>query len=281
MEILEDINRKKPEGPIYHYTSIEDILGIIESLTLWASKIQYLNDEKEFRYALELLDSRLIKSLNPSDTRVRKFMEKLNLTIYGFRNVNVFVCGFSEIGDLLSQWRGYCPPGKGYCIGFRYEHLEKQLEKQNCRLLPCLYDREKQLQLIDEFILRNKVIIDEIYHANDDRLVGLSYLLIDNFMEIAPIIKHHSFSEEQEWRIITKGYWSDINIKFRAGKSTIIPYYEFNLANNFDEFNFEEIIIGPTPHQELSRNSIHGFLFSKKMSINYKIRSSEIPYRDW
>jgi hypothetical protein len=30
-----------------------------------------------------------------------------------------FVSSFSERGDQLSQWRAYCPGGKGYSLGFR------------------------------------------------------------------------------------------------------------------------------------------------------------------
>ena len=40
---------------LYHYTSQEGLLGILSSKTLWATRIQYLNDSTEFAYTLALL----------------------------------------------------------------------------------------------------------------------------------------------------------------------------------------------------------------------------------
>jgi hypothetical protein len=40
---------------LYHYTSQSGLLGILSAKTLWATRIQYLNDSTEFAYALGLL----------------------------------------------------------------------------------------------------------------------------------------------------------------------------------------------------------------------------------
>src|SRR6266568_442547 len=40
---------------LYHYTSQEGLLGILSSKTLWATRIQSLNDSTEFAYTLALL----------------------------------------------------------------------------------------------------------------------------------------------------------------------------------------------------------------------------------
>ncbi len=55
-----------PEELLYHYTTIEGLLGIVESGSLRASHIRYLNDQTEFKNAFEhdYLDV-LIKSLEP------------------------------------------------------------------------------------------------------------------------------------------------------------------------------------------------------------------------
>ena len=46
---------------IYHYTSPEGILGIIESNSLWATDINYLNDSSELRYIYGLVE-RIVKA---------------------------------------------------------------------------------------------------------------------------------------------------------------------------------------------------------------------------
>jgi hypothetical protein len=39
---------EEPTGIHYHYTDQRGILGIIESQTIWASHVRYLNDSSEF-----------------------------------------------------------------------------------------------------------------------------------------------------------------------------------------------------------------------------------------
>lgn len=40
---------------LYHYTSQAGLLGITASRSVWASKIHYLNDGKEFALSVELV----------------------------------------------------------------------------------------------------------------------------------------------------------------------------------------------------------------------------------
>jgi hypothetical protein len=107
---------------------------------------------------------------------------------------------------------------------------------------------------------------------------------LSNFAEIAPILKHPSFKEEKEWRLISPliNSFND-NVKFRTGKSMIIPYIEFSLADENNKIDFEEIIIGPTPHLELSKMSTQLLLVKSGFDENdsKKVKISKIPYRDW
>lgn len=43
--------------PLYHYTGIGSLLGIITSESLWASSISYMNDSKEIIHACETLNN--------------------------------------------------------------------------------------------------------------------------------------------------------------------------------------------------------------------------------
>lgn len=50
---MEQVSRRG----LWHYTTVAGIAGILRSKQLWASKIQYLNDGKEFLHAFELRES--------------------------------------------------------------------------------------------------------------------------------------------------------------------------------------------------------------------------------
>ncbi|GAF99954.1 unnamed protein product, partial [marine sediment metagenome] len=40
---------------VYHYTSLEGLIGIINSQRIWATDILYLNDASEFKYSKNIL----------------------------------------------------------------------------------------------------------------------------------------------------------------------------------------------------------------------------------
>ena len=55
---------------LYHYTSQTGLKGMLNKKTIWASKIHYLNDSKEFALALKLARNELTERINaaPSPT---------------------------------------------------------------------------------------------------------------------------------------------------------------------------------------------------------------------
>ncbi len=45
---------EEPPSILYHYTTQKGLLGIIQSKTIWATDILYLNDTMELKYAVDL-----------------------------------------------------------------------------------------------------------------------------------------------------------------------------------------------------------------------------------
>jgi hypothetical protein len=43
------VNPPKPAGLLYHYTDLRGLLGILESGSIWATHIRFLNDLSESR----------------------------------------------------------------------------------------------------------------------------------------------------------------------------------------------------------------------------------------
>src|SRR5688500_426450 len=111
---------------LYHYTSQLGLIGMLNKKTIWASKIHYLNDSKEFALALELARDELDRRIKAATSKVDcSRLELLRDTIYTFEytieGVNTCVCCFSKRGDALSQWRGYGGGDAGFSVGFTRE----------------------------------------------------------------------------------------------------------------------------------------------------------------
>lgn len=282
MDFIDDLYNKRPNHLLYHYTSQAGLLGILLKKEIWASKVHYLNDSEEFRYAYKRLKDRLKKRKGEPFDEIPRWVEN--------EYVNIFVCSFTKEGDLLSQWRAYCPPGGGYGIGFKSKYLCSCAEHGQFELGKCIYDQKIQDGLIDDLLDRTL----EYYKKNGaSGWEGMSGPMKVQFYRLACLFKHRTFYEEQEWRLVSPAkpliqYCND-RVSFREGKSMIVPFYGLPLIGGKDSdcVQVSEIIIGPTPHPELARHSIWGILSKidsqliTDLLLEEKVRNSQIPYRAW
>lgn len=101
------------------------------------------------------------------------------------------------------------------------------------------------------------------------------------------LLKHPSFKEEREWRIIYHDrhafnehplYGS--SIQFREGKSTLIPYIKVPLATGDDRVRLTKVIISPGPQPELAKIACQAFI-KRNASWEAVVENSEIPFRNW
>lgn len=146
---------------LYHYTTFEGLLGILNTRSLWATNYKFLNDTSELNLFLneklpEVFRETIYKKYkqffdeNPekfeefksktrkdlwdvclfeSQSLIRSFMSPLNEQIY-----ICSLCGdnqddFTNKNGLLSQWRAYGKNG-GFAIVLNTKEMETILEKE-------------------------------------------------------------------------------------------------------------------------------------------------------
>lgn len=288
MATFDSIKQRQPSDILYHYTTQEGLLGIITTGEIWCTKIHYLSDASEFSLALEMSREHLRQRLESTDSAEEG--DKINFLlkqIDSIELINVCVCSFSEKGDLLSQWRAYCEERSGFSIGFGTEALKSIAKKADFFLAPCIYDPETQKELISDLI-DSKLEKDFSIggwksHPNKPRtFVALpqDHEFALKLTTLAPIIKHESFSEEKEWRLISKAIPFQ-NLGFRHGLSMVTPYFRLNINTDGKFQVIKKVIVGPTPHIDLSLNSTRALLGSKDILQNIDVEVSTIPYRNW
>jgi hypothetical protein len=281
---------------LYHYTDVHGFKGIVESRELWATHIQYLNDTQEYHYA-EDLANRVINewyraSAEPAEHAI---LSRLRFYPVLSMKVRLYVCmaSFSEVGDALSQWRGYCPNGAGYSLGFVTQDLLGEAAKQGFSLARCLYDEESQREAITQALeaMRQLALWIRALERPGDRLMyrRLMRAWWDMFAPLAPTIKHQAFRDEQEWRLISAPVpFEDARWRVRAGRSMLIPYLPITLALSSAALPIQDLVVGPTPHMELAMMAA-GVLLGPKLEPGpisapmprqpAEIRSSRVPYR--
>lgn len=284
---LKILNRRNP-STLFHYTTPSGLLGISNSKNIWATDIRFLNDKKEFQHSLDITHSIVDELFKVNDKPEKleginyEFIEYLRFTLRRTWSPEVYVASFTEEGDLLSQWRGYCPKG-GFSIGFYFDSLFQVAQKHDSDLLPCVYDFKIQNQILEELLLLHSKKYDEALKDNNqtdsDKLAKtISTDFILSLFALAPMLKHESFKEEKEWRIVSSRLRVMPEIKFRANESNIIPYIEMSLCQSEEEINFKKIFLGPSSSNQFSKKSVMQLL-KKNRIPEHAIRLSMTPYR--
>jgi hypothetical protein len=285
---------KKPKRLLFHYTTIDGLIGIFRDKKIWATSVSHLNDKKElaiaadmFRYAIAELETRL--ELPPERAMLpleyepdprRKFLDALKRFPDIGPESSTFVCSFSEEGDQLSQWRGYTTGGYGFSIGFDYSRLEKHVDRQKLILAQCIYEPAMQRECIEEFVKEEiEPQFRDLTSGNMSRRIAECLVPL---LHVLPVLKHASFKEEKEWRLISSLH-SNRQMKLRAGRMTLIPYHEFELTDPSDKKDtlpIGMICVGPSPNSAESVIAINALLEQEGLSESVEVRPSVIPYRE-
>jgi hypothetical protein len=281
----------KTEGVLYHYTSHDTLYNIVESETLRASHVYYMNDSNEIKYAIDnfIKEVKERESLS-GNAEETSFLQQFPVWLQNMRNNPHYIFSFSlsEKGNLLSQWRAYTPHGTGVSIGFNHSDIEMFASENELRLVQCIYNTKCQKSLLSavlDYVLKEfegaKSGIDtsrgpagQEYHMYLNRFSGY---LLGEFIKI----KDPAFHEECEWRLESKFYesYADQDIQFRSGKTTLVPYVNFKIKDIRAAGGlFEQVYIGPSPNFELAYPAICAYL-SNKGACSMKLNSQQ-PYRE-
>ena len=255
---------------LYHYTTLEGLLGIIRDKEIWASSIWHLNDTSEFAYTLDLVRGELKDGCFKKHKCRDAILQKLDLITQMYK-LRRYVTSFSEDDDLLSQWRAYGGKGGGFTIGFNVRRLRQAGATPEYQLKKCIYEREEQLEILEKGT-----------HDCAEKPDPVDAFLACAF-ENATIFKDKSFHEESEWRLISPpdSEFSDKPPETRypetrAGRYMLIPYRKFPYPKD----SLVRVKIGPTPHPDQSKLSVETLLQTKGFN-NVEIQYSTIPFRNW
>lgn len=277
---------------VYHYTSVSGLQGIIGTGRIWATHMYYLNDTTEITYAVDVFH-RCLQEIHSFHGRriIDKFVNGIRERIARKPLPKIFAASFSAKRDALSQWRGYGQAGNSYCLGFNSFRLLAGTQA-NGVILNVIYSPEIQYDLIS-CAIRHSL---DFYLQNASRPFWNDAFFFESFhyfvMMFLPIIKHPSFHEEEEVRII----WNEdmlerinMDISFRSGAGLLIPFVEFSLEDNSDLsrrpqplYSLDEILIGPHAYSQLAMQSLRWYLDRRlppELAQNIRLTRTSIPYR--
>ena len=289
---------------LYHYTSLNGILGILQSRSIWATHASYLNDASEFFHGLKFA-KQVAGGIFMEDDYLAPFGWAVRHGLEAVFADDLFVASFSEKADLLSMWRGYCPAGAGLCLGIDFEQLKSFCSSKGYRLEQCIYEHGQQIQQVESLVNQcferfpKPTIARNDYEKLDSRGrvdVGMSYRLrtsegtekpqtdaaVDwlcaEISKLAPLFKNEGFHEESEWRVVAKKPFE--SVRFRATQSYLVPYVELGVFDEAIGVALREVIIGPNPNQLRCESSIKMLLGSCGLG-GVEVKTSPLPFNSW
>lgn len=256
------------DAPLYHYTSANGLMGIIEKggLKFWFSNANYLNDTSEGKDILDLYKQtcdqlrnakeispdfyQFVYQIEPKQTMLHKVSDRT----YEIRECDMYMCCFSQQEDSLPMWNYYVKDSKyqGYNIGISVTSF-----KQNSEIdwVEVIYSDELKMKKIKKFLLGISGFYGRAEQAN-----------IKNCVEVMQerwqyVFKSHYFEHEKEVRAILKVPKTQSDqypLKFHINSGILIPHVEYC----FSGARAQQITIGPLIEGETAKKSIAEYLVS-------------------
>jgi Protein of unknown function (DUF2971) len=301
LNILKDEPPRMVDAPVlHHYTDAFGVHGIITANCLWATATQFSNDSSEIDYAASIAVEIIHRTWEKK--KISNSWEQL-LAAHLIRLFSSplhtfgqpFIVSFCEDGDLLSQWRGY-GQGSGFSLAFR-SLCQRQTVRLFCKngfrtmLKKVIYEADKQRDrlrfILNRFIkLVNGFPFSPTSTNGQAAHVELSLLLILEMTDWACTVKHMSFSEEKEWRIITYPRGATLvgasppnyaGVLVRPTPRLLLPYMVFEPSSR-KRLPLLEIRCGPSPYQEQSARAMK-ILLRNHGYDDLTISLSQVPLR--
>jgi hypothetical protein len=273
-------------SPLYHYTSVDVLQKIYESRKLYATHASYLSDGTEIRLGLQvlldLIDDRLPEIRGRESELLALLRERVHAQALSFPPV--FLLCFSEHRNLLSQWRGYTPLGRGVCIGFKHNLMIERAQRAGWQWLSCSYGVTSHRAWMSAYLtrfLREALAVQDTFSAFDATEQVWNNTDRDLFV-CAAHVKDSAFSEEREWRLVSPPIMTQAqSVKFRVGRHSLVPYIEFDLVDSEQPvLPLHEIVVGPTPNPRAAEHAIMGMQLSVRRSDHTRAEPCNIPYRE-
>ncbi len=218
LEILKDEPSRVADAPVlHHYTDAFGAAGIISTHALWATAAQFSNDLSEIEYAASIGQEVIRETWKGMQNRSpwEAVLDGCLMLLFDTSQHSfdqTFVVSFCEDGDLLSQWRAY-GQASGFSLAFRPLCKDGEVGlvcKHGFRTMVrrVIYEPRKQRARL-RFLLRRFIkLVNEFSFKfksaeGSDAFGELAALLALEITDWALAVKHESFSEEKEWRVVT------------------------------------------------------------------------------
>jgi len=279
---------------MFHYTSAEGALAILQSGRMRFTDYAYLNDMREITHGLDVIRSVLEDETHTAGSPALTSLKAHLGDVDPFSRYNIYTTSCSSDSDSLSQFRLYGP----VALGFEANPIDFGFFKGDIRFDHVVYDPEQQFQLIQTFlnILKQSEEKDAALIKSDVSKQVTADYLAGHLLQIASFFKHRAFSDEREVRLV---YSEPLEIlekygqetakrQFRASGGLIVPFtdtFDMYEPSSFGDeaqlppkLPLKSVVIGPVAQADALANGMRNLLSAEGYQ-DVVVTLSEAPFR--
>jgi hypothetical protein len=273
------------EPTLFHYTSANGLIGIIQNRELWATESNYLNDSSEVSFAstalVALLKERVERGATGDELRTAQnaiaFLERSYIdpnTLHQYFEDRAFITSFSRSDQSLTLWRMY-GGRNGFSIGFDEERLVDWIghnypspddrvdasveDGERLDALEANYHLEARIQEVSYGAAQVESILDDVMRMSlEDARPHVQESRLREILKRLSGIKHEAFADEREARLVlqTQGHHA-ANPSIRVSASGAMVAYR-KLVFPFEAVR--SITIAPGANVSQTRHAIGSLL---------------------
>ncbi len=245
---------QKRKTILYHYTDFQALDGILRCAQLRVNNVLRMNDSAEMRHFMNRLCAAIAERLEEEGLagQARQiqilFHEELK------KEYSAFAACFSFHRDDAAQWERYGNRGRGVCIAFRREYLQK-IAKGALSLQAVFYQDDMEDHPMVEVFCALARSGAELSPDGPDVKKALR-----DAWACSVSFKHPSFSSEYEMRLVVSPFEkAEFGVRpcYHVSRERIKKYYPLDLRAMCRDIGIgledlvAEIIIGPDSTQSL------------------------------
>ncbi|UUZ79665.1 DUF2971 domain-containing protein [Paenibacillus sp. P26] len=275
------ITEEPEQGMLYHYTSVEGLLGILDNRVIWVTKSDFLNDYSELIYLRQVYGSLLqrLKAARDEMYECRPFyrmlagiMDTLDDPAW-LQEQDLFVLSLTHRADSYTLWSNF-NGHHGYNIQFDYPALLAAWRGAGVNPLctgRIIYEEGRQTGILHSELQA----VFRLCGRSAEAAEAVREEVLGRFKLYSIFFKDACFTEESEFRIVfTAG---KDRVRFRLRNGAIIPYIEVPAGNRELSAIFD-ITIGPKLNIDIAEKGMAYYLTTKGYTAA-KVKRSRIPLR--
>jgi hypothetical protein len=285
LDVARQVNR-----PLYHYTDMGGLQGIINSEQFWFTSVFHLNDPSELAYGVGVARQVIKLETRRGDAIIEELANRVEHILLHAPDVfGFFIASFSSESNDLGQWRAYADNGRGASIGLAPELFRVVLDQASLSVVektlasPVTYNLEDCQGNFERPIKRAvDIILRDAGKASSDaeraRFLGdMAVALAPSLLVHAITTKHPAYENERETRLVLMNQHENFgrHVRTRTRGPHLIPFVQSPLPVRVPG-NITRIIVGPAA-DDRAIEAVRALMRSHDLPINL-VGKSLIPY---